>query len=325
MLQFLVYKFVDEYHTELDAKDNLSAFGKNMTLTLTKRLGFRAPSLDPNCQERDGVFIVDGENECHGAQLGNYLAALYMSILRAKQRNNSFTLVCGNGSASIFEKLNFEPSDFEIYADLPDLCLTCTTYAHSCETGLNHAFSLFKSSLKGLGAPNQLDDVTIHFRCGDILSHPFTEYGYPRYKIYSLLGHTFETIGILSAPFSGKQSRLPDLVNAAKCDKLLSDYVDYFSSQYPNVKVTVRNNDSLEEAFGRLMHSNQSWCNPSTFCLFPVLATLGHGYILDSNLYPFVRTINSDKITLVRAEMLHTKKILRKKMTVKNIIKWMRS
>jgi hypothetical protein len=326
ILHLHVYNFVDVYHADLILKTDHFSFRENKPNITIKTLGLRTPSLDPNCLERDSIFIIDGENECYGAQLGNYLAALYMSIMRAKQRNNSFAFICGNGSTSIFEKLNFiAPDDFEIFQDAPDLCLTCTTYVHTCDTGLNQAFSLIKSSLQGLDAPEQMDDVTIHFRCGDILSHPFHEYGYPRYRIYDLLGHAFDSVGIMSAPFGEKQSRLSDLVNAAKCNKILYDYVDYFASQYPNVKVTVRNNDSLEEAFGRLIHSNQSWCNPSTFCLFPVLATRGHGFILDSDLYPFVRTMKSDKITLVQAEMLHTKKILKKKMTVNEILKWMRS
>jgi hypothetical protein len=321
-----VYNLVDVYHTQIILKTDQILFRENTPSISKKSLGLRIPSLDPNCLESDSIFIIDGENECYGAQLGNYLAALYMSVMRAKQRNNTFAFICGNGSSSIFKKLDFvPPKDFEIFQDIPDLCLTCTTYVHTCDIGLNHAFSLIKSSLQGLDAPEQMDDVTIHFRCGDILSHPFHEYGYPRYRIYDLLGHAFDSVGILSAPFGEKQSRLSDLVNALKCNKLLYDYVDYFASQFPNVKVTVRNNDSLEEAFGRLIHSNQSWCNPSTFCLFPVLATRGHGFILDSDLYPFVRKITSDKITLVQTEMLHTKKMLRKKMTVDEIVNWMRS
>jgi hypothetical protein len=321
----MLYKVVDEYHIGINEKARLLTRG-HMISSSVKRLGFRYPELDPNCQEKDSVVIVDGDNECHGNQLGNYLAALFMSIIRAKQRNNTFMFLCGNGSVSVFEKLNFElPLDFKVDKGIQDMCVSCITYAHSCKYGLNYASSLFKSFFRDLSAPNSLDDVTIHFRCGDILSLPFHEYGYPRYRAYNLLGNEFKTIGILSSPFGEIQSRSSDLFNAAKCKNVLNDYVDYFSSKYPYAKVSVRSNDSLEEAFGRLIYSNQSWCNPSTFCLFPVLATHGHGFILDSELYPFVRNIKSDKLTLVRAEMLHTKKILRKKMDVSRIIKWMRS
>jgi hypothetical protein len=85
-------------------------------------------------------------------------------------------------------------------------------------------------------SPTELDDVTIHFRCGDILSLPFREYGYPR--------------GILSAPIDDSRSRLVDFANAKKCRYLLEDMVEYFTSEYPDVIVTVRDKDSIEEAFG---------------------------------------------------------------------------
>jgi hypothetical protein len=230
-----------------------------------KSLGFSSPVFDPSCHAKSSTILIDGGRECQGSQTGNYLASIYLSALRAKQRNNTFTFLCGNGSASIFEKLNFAlPSNFRLPKNLTDLCVSCKSYAHVCKNGLNHAFSLIRRSLLNIRAPESLDDVTIHFRCGDILSLPFREYGYPRYKVYKKYLSYFNTLGILTAPISNKNSRLVDDANAEACNTLLADMLDYFSSEYPYAKVIARNNDSLEEAFGRLLYSEQSWCNPST-------------------------------------------------------------
>jgi hypothetical protein len=326
LANYYLYQLFLGFHIELTSGIVASPFPDDRPPINTVRLGFGSPEFDPSCQSSNQTITIDGEKECFGSQFGNYLASLYLSILRAKQRNNSVSFVCRNGSTTIFDRLNFDlPSDFQINTDMTDLCSTCTSYAHSCETGLNHAFSLIKSSLQKIRVPNFVDDVTIHFRCGDILSHPFREYGYPRYNVYQSYLSDFNTLGILTAPLSKNGSRSVDYVNKELCHDLLLDMVRFFSSKYPNVTVTIRSNDSLEDAIGRLLHSKQSWCNPSTFCLFPTLATLNKGFILDSKLYPFVRKINTSTLTVVQEKMLSTMQILKKKMKVKRIISWLRS
>jgi hypothetical protein len=79
--------------------DNTLTNLKSGTLSV-RRLGFGSPRLDPSCLDGTIDIVVDGE--CSSSQLGNYLATIYMSILRAKQRNLTFTFLCRNGSASIY-------------------------------------------------------------------------------------------------------------------------------------------------------------------------------------------------------------------------------
>jgi hypothetical protein len=328
MLYVVGFNTVGNIHNELHQLFEKDRIQGDTTYPHTHRSRVGSPTADPSCMQINGSVFIDGGNECYGAQLGNFLAALYLSAIRSKQRRNSFAFHCYNGSATIFEqlKLDLPALNFDLSSDLPDLCVNCTNlYAHSCETGLNYALPLIILSLGGIEAPDSLDDVTLHFRCGDILSYPFREYGYPRYRAYNFTPYMFNSIGILTASLDVKHSRTVDIENAEKCKSLLFDMADYFTLKYPHINVTIRNTDSVKDAYGRMIHSKLTWCNPSTFCVFPTLANVGHGFIVNSDLYPFVRKIKSDHLKLVFAEILTTRKIVRKKMTTRKIIQWLRS
>ena len=71
--------------------------------------------------------------------------------------------------------------------------------------------------------------------------------------------------------------------------------VSYFTETFPGIKrITVYQNDSIQDAYSRMLYTKQVWCNPSTFCLFPTLASNGHAFLLRSDLYPFDKEIKGE-------------------------------
>jgi hypothetical protein len=62
---------------------------------------------------------------------------------------------------------------------------------------------------------------------------------------------------------------------------------DYLQNAFPNATVSIRNSDkeSLEMVFTRLIMTNMTVCGPSTFCVYPAIASLGESYILHSPLF----------------------------------------
>jgi hypothetical protein len=135
-----------------------------------------------------------------------------------------------------------------------------------------------------------MDDVTIHLRCGDILKYGHhVEYGYPKYETYKEMLAPFQSIGIATGSFDPTKARQKDAPHIATCLKLVQDMVHYFQENFPHAAVSIRSDDTSDEAISRMVHSKQIWCNPSTFCVFPAIANTGHAYILQSSqLYPFV-------------------------------------
>ena len=81
------------------------------------------------------------------------------------------------------------------------------------------------------------------------------------------------------------------------CRSLIDDLKDYLEDVFPHATVTIRNTDAnVVETFGRMIRAKQVVCSPSTFCLYPTLATHGHGYIVNTTLYPFVGNIDDARI-----------------------------
>ena len=271
------------------------------------------------------VQILGGS--CSNDSLGNVLSGLYLAALRAFQRNSTFELTSCSKSGLQRSYLSNRIWKMTLPQAAPNLCQSCNSWPHTCRQGLNYAVPMIRETLRQVPPPTDMDDVTIHIRCGDLLGYAHhVEYGYPKYAAYKEILTTFTSIGILTGNFDPTKARAKDIPYAETCFKLIQDMAHYFQDTFPNATVTIRSNDTVEEAVGRMVHSKQTWCNPSTFCVYPAIATTGQAYILQSpKLYPFVEEISEPNIQVVNQIFLNMNQIVNGKMNATDIIGWLRN
>ena len=276
---------------------------------------------------------------CDIESLGNTLSSLYLAALRAFQRNTTLELICANSMSSrssntltkVQQYLSHHRNGWNMNLlddEMPDLCQVCEGWPHTCRQGLNYAVPIIRATLRQISPPAEMDDVTIHLRCGDILKYGHhVEYGYPKYETYKEMLGSFHSIGIATGSFDPTKARQKDAPHIATCFKLVQDMVHYFQENFPHAEVSIRSNDTTDEAISRMVHSKQVWCNPSTFCVFPAIATTGRAYILQSSqLYPFVEEIaEASVIQVVNRPFLNMNQIVYGNMGAADIITWLRN
>mmetsp|Transcript_10521 Transcript_10521/g.21648 ORF Transcript_10521/g.21648 Transcript_10521/m.21648 type:complete len:524 (-) Transcript_10521:136-1707(-) len=130
-----------------------------------------------------------------------------------------------------------------------------------------------------------LDDVIIHFRCGDVMGGTGRmDYGMLKFTPYHRdISSDIQTIGILTQPFSAKSLRTKDRKRATHCKIATYLLVDYLHSVLPHsVNITIRNNprtETLPLAYARLAMAKQSFVSLSTFGMLPIIANIGESYV----------------------------------------------
>ena len=136
--------------------------------------------------------------------------------------------------------------------------------------------------------PNvKLDDVVIHFRCGDVMGgarrHDFGMIKFRAYRDYISL--EAKTVGIVTQPFLKELNRGHDREKVDACKKATFLLVDYLQAMLPNATITIHNNEheTLPLAYARLAMANQSFTSLSSFGIFPIIGTFGHGYFQKGN------------------------------------------
>jgi hypothetical protein len=295
----------------------------------------KPPARDASCKTTNAGHTVAHGGKCDSTSLGNTLAAIYMSALRAFQRKNTFSFSCSDGRINrenevLKTYISGQIWNMSISDNVPDLCQGCDfwpSWPHHCRLGLNYAVPIIRNTLQRIPPPPNIDDVTIHLRCGDILSNVYMrDYGYPRYHVYKeFLTSPFSSIGILTASQDPRKARPGDIKHFASCTAILNDMVHYFQDMYPTITISIRSDDTVAQSIGRMVHSKQFWCNPSSFCVLPAIATTGRAYILQSKLYPFVEEIKGEpRIQIVKRDFLNASQIAIDKMDVSQIISWLR-
>lgn len=132
-----------------------------------------------------------------------------------------------------------------------------------------------------------IDDVAIHFRCGDVLSSKIpkgdTNYGLLKFQAYRRrIPANTKTIGIVTAPFSKPVSlRKEDRAYGDSCQHLVTQLQLYLQRHFPKASIHVRNDphETIPTVFARLILAKVTFCARSTFCLFPAVAAFGRSYV----------------------------------------------
>jgi hypothetical protein len=136
-------------------------------------------------------------------------------------------------------------------------------------------------SIKGI------DDVAIHFRCGDVLSSKIgkgdNNYGLLKFRAYRhRIPQNAKTIGIVTAPFAqADELRKEDRAFGELCQHMVSQLQSYLGWHFPNASIHMRNDphETIPTVFARLILAKVTFCARSTFCLFPAVAAFGQSYV----------------------------------------------
>lgn len=174
-----------------------------------------------------------------------------------------------------------------------------------------------------------LDDVAIHFRCGDLLKGlPSEDYGFLKFQSYTdLIDPTASSIGIVTSSFNPDYIRVQDQGTGTICQHIVIAFQRHIQAVFPNATVSIHNgpNESIPVSYSRLiMAKKQTFTGPSTFGVFPAIASFGIGYIQKGNVNYFAPPIANqyDDVKMMTGTILTTNKI--RKIGIKAAFQWMR-
>ena len=181
---------------------------------------------------------------------------------------------------------------------------TCRNHINNVAGVIRRDFQSFAKAWQSTHPSTEIDDVSIHWRCGDILTFPMSEYGFVQYETYAdaiessltQAGRNSQkiSIGIISAPLDSDRCRKFDCKAIDKCKQLLDDVISYLQGRFPEAIINARN-DSTEDilsSFARMVASDVVICGPSTFCILPTISSEGQAAIVQSDkLYPWTNAL----------------------------------
>uniref|UniRef100_A0A6U9YYT3 Uncharacterized protein n=1 Tax=Pseudo-nitzschia australis TaxID=44445 RepID=A0A6U9YYT3_9STRA len=174
----------------------------------------------------------------------------------------------------------------------------------------------------------ELDDVALHFRCGDVLGGVRrNDFGMIRFNEYKKwIPNNTESIGILTQPFDIGQNRKKDKGKVGNCRTVVHELVDYLQEFAPNAKISIRNgpNETLPLTYARLVMANHSITSLSSFGIIPVVGTFGEGYFQKGNrgVNPFATYIPDilPNVHQMEAEVRGSGEMMGK--SIENLVEW---
>jgi hypothetical protein len=129
----------------------------------------------------------------------------------------------------------------------------------------------------------QLDEVIIHFRCGDLMDSQHPRFGFLKYDaLVKHIATAARSIGIVTQPFTNKaQSRASDTstTKSERCRIVVMNFLAYVRLRFPHARVSLHNADSIALTYARMIVANQTIAGISTFGVFPAIASFGTGYV----------------------------------------------
>ena len=173
--------------------------------------------------------------------------------------------------------------------------------------------------------PNtELDDVILHFRCGDLINSDHRSFGFMSFHSFSRhISSQARSIGIVTQPFNGNDAQMRPLeqkeINMDRCRRLVTLFVQHLTERFPQARITIRNdaNETIALTFARMIMANQTITAISTFSVVPALVTFGSGYIREPDfvkvptwflMRPNVSTLVDD-VYLIREPVLMATKV----------------
>jgi len=123
----------------------------------------------------------------------------------------------------------------------------------------------------------QLDDVVLHFRCGNVLGGANrNDFGMIRFNEYKKwIPNGTESIGILTQLFEKERNRRKDSGKTNDCRKVVYALVEYLQEFDPKANITIHNgkHETLPLAYARLVMAHYVITSLSSFGIFPIIGT----------------------------------------------------
>lgn len=143
--------------------------------------------------------------------------------------------------------------------------------AHQLGMEVARELQVDRASSSSLPSNVELDEVAVHFRCGDILeTSPHLNYGYAKFHpLADLISETATSIGIVTQDFHSDQGRCAILVEALQL---------FLQKRFPQANVEVRNASSETNAlmYARFILAQQViTAGTSAYLTIPFRATFG--------------------------------------------------
>jgi hypothetical protein len=202
-------------------------------------------------------------------------------------RNNNLTewIVCNNR----YKKLRIDTLARQIQKDVQQMAVKLVGSTEPNES-LHSSIITSPESSPPLFSNIELDQVAIHFRCGDAFGGAKkNDYGvikFSEYKKWIAKNGDTKTIGIVTQPFEKHLIfREQDAVKVDECRQATTALVDYLQDFLPEARIRIHNteNETLPLAYARLAMAKQSFSSLSSFGAFAVVGTFGQGYIQKGN------------------------------------------
>lgn len=183
-----------------------------------------------------------------------------------------------------YYQLRIDSMAHEMQSDLRKLAVTL--FGSQSDLGWSHPSVPPNQSAMVPGV--ELDDVVIHFRCGDILGGVNrNDFGIIHFGEYlKWISNETSTLGIVTQPFNRtKFTRSADFSKARDCRQVVTVLVGYLQSALPNTLIRVHNDPGqpLSVEYARMVMSKQLFVSYSSFGIFPAVATFGEGYFQKGN------------------------------------------
>jgi len=268
---------------------------------------------------RIGLFLKIPCLKVHQrSQHGNVLVGYYGMRIAAMAFNASFTFQCVEDDATLQKQSYFG-------------WLQSNESSSTTTNGSNHTLSLYhpmhqptkKEACTGMGkvalqysseyarrdlrriaddlsaqlAPT-LDEVAIHWRCGDVLSGKIPKkdqnYGLLKFQAYARrIPDNVRSIGIVTAPFNSRHNRKEDRDYGSDCEYIAGNLVSYLQRHYPDATIAIRNDvsETIPQVMSRLILAKYTFCARSTFCLFPAVASYGQSFVQQGGVAYFFNSI----------------------------------
>jgi hypothetical protein len=205
----------------------------------------------------------------------------------------------------------------EIQSDLRKLAVT--VLGNRKEFGWSHP--LVPRNQPPLVSNVTLDDVVIHFRCGDVFGGvKRTDYGIIHFSEYKkwISNSSTTSLGIVTQPFShGKFTRAADIAKGDECRQVVTALVDYLQGFLPNTTIRIHNdpNEPLAVTYARMVMSKQVFVSYSSFGIFPVIGTFGDGYFQSGkgNVNPWANHVPQalSNVHMMNAPHISSRRIMR--------------
>ncbi|CAB9512219.1 expressed unknown protein [Seminavis robusta] len=205
---------------------------------------------------------------------------------------------------------------------------TALRYPYQPQLQARHHNPLVKSNQAA-----DMDDVVVHFRCGDIMigSAAGSYYGFQ--KFHEILRHispAARSIGIATQPFADDEEAIDSRTNQTfktpldrsignRCKLVVFALIDTLHERFPKAAVRVHNgkDESIVMAYTRMIMANQTIAAAmSSFSVFPIVSTFGTGYLPRPRSWgspyswveqePRIKDMARDNVVLVKADARHT-------------------